>query len=86
MALFKIEWSKSTLKDFTDIPKKERLIILKKIESLSTNPHPLGSLKLECSTNSWRFRYGNYRVIYNIEDTHLIILIIKVGHRKEVYT
>ena len=85
MALFKIEWSKSSLKDLVDVPKKERLIILKKIESLSVNPHPLGSLKLEGASNSWRFRYGNYRVIYNIEDKHLIILIIKIGHRKEVY-
>jgi len=85
MALFKIEWAKSAIKDFSDLPKKERLIILKKIKSLSIEPHPAGSIKLEGSIDSWRFRYGNYRVIYNIEDQNLTILVIKIGHRKDIY-
>ena len=85
MAIFKIEWAKSAIKDFSELPKKERLIILKKIESLANEPHPTGSIKLEGSIDSWRFRYGNYRVIYNIENQNLIVLVVKIGHRKDVY-
>lgn len=55
------------------------------IESLSADPRPLGCKKLKGRQNEYRARLGNYRVIYSIEDAALVITIIKVGHRRDIY-
>jgi mRNA interferase RelE/StbE len=51
---------------------------------LADNPRPPKSKKLT-ARDSWRIRIGNYRVIYLIEDDNLIVIVIEIGHRKEVY-
>ncbi|MET7255481.1 type II toxin-antitoxin system RelE family toxin [Dyadobacter fermentans] len=55
------------------------------IDSLTANPRPSGVKKLENYKNSYRVRVGQYRIIYEIEDHQLIVEVIKVGNRKEVY-
>lgn len=55
------------------------------IESLAAEPRPPGCKKLKGRQNEYRARLGNYRVIYSIEDTALVITIIKVGHRRDIY-
>ena len=84
MASYRIEFAKSVRKDFKRIPKSDANRILRKIESLAENPRPPESKKLT-NDNSHRIRIGNYRVIYDIEDEVLIVLILKVGNRKDVY-
>ncbi|NGZ26295.1 MAG: type II toxin-antitoxin system RelE/ParE family toxin [Magnetococcales bacterium] len=59
--------------------------ILSAAHSLATNPRPPGSIKLEGHSNLWRIRAGDFRILYVIEDERLIILLVKVGHRREVY-
>ncbi len=58
--------------------------ILDSIEKLGQNPRPIGSKKLK-GREGYRIRIGNYRVIYKIFDTELIIDVIAVGHRKDIY-
>mgnify|MGYP001191304826 CR=1 FL=1 len=58
--------------------------IIKTLESLETNPRPLGCKKLK-GREGYRIRTGNYRIIYDIIDEVLIIEIIAIGHRKEIY-
>lgn len=58
--------------------------ILQRIESLSRNPRPPGSVKL-AGQDVYRIRVGDYRIIYAIQDDRLIVLVIDVGHRREVY-
>lgn len=72
-------------KDFKNIPDKDLSSILKCIEILSKNPRKNGSKKLT-GQDRYRYRVGKYRIIYSIEDDELIILIIKVGHRKSIYS
>ena len=84
MAGYKIFFRKSVWKDFESIPKKELNKILQKIESLSENPRPSGSQKLS-GQERFRIRQGRYRIIYSIQDEKLTVLIVKVGHRKDVY-
>ncbi|MEH1914847.1 type II toxin-antitoxin system RelE family toxin [Nostoc sp.] len=56
-----------------------------KIDDLADNPSPNGVVKLEDSDNGYQIRVGSYRVIYDIFDDVLIVSVVKVGHRKEVY-
>jgi mRNA interferase RelE/StbE len=59
--------------------------IISEINSLIENPRPVGAVKLTGSDNLFRVRIGDYRIIYAIEDDLLVILIVEVGHRREIY-
>jgi len=85
MASYKIEWVKSAEKEFHKLPKKEKALLIGKILELSKNPRPNGSKKLEGAENTYRIRHGDFRVLYQIEHGILLILIVRVAHRKEVY-
>ena len=84
MAEYKIFFKKSVWKDFKSIPNKDLKRIIKRIESLSTNPRFPGCQKLS-GQERYRLRQGRYRIIYSIQDEELTIWVIKVGHRKEIY-
>ncbi|MGJ3243681.1 MAG: type II toxin-antitoxin system RelE family toxin [Opitutales bacterium] len=84
MASYKVEFSKSARMDFKGLPKNDALRILEKIKSLESDPRPLGSKKLK-GEESYRIRIGMYRVIYDIRDSLLVVLVLRVGHRKEIY-
>ena len=53
------------------------------IDDLASNPRPHGSAKLEGADDLYRIRVGDYRIIYRIEDDRLIVLVVRIGHRKE---
>ena len=55
------------------------------ILGLAVAPHPAGSKKLQGSDDLYRIRIGDYRVIYLVEDKHLVVLVVAVGHRRDVY-
>lgn len=84
MAKYKIEFKPSVWKDLDDVPKADRRRRLNKIHSFADNPRPIGSQKL-ASQERYRLRQGVYRIIYSIEDDRLIVVVVKVGHRREVY-
>jgi mRNA interferase RelE/StbE len=75
---------KSAQKNLAKIQLNDRERIITAIRNLGDNPRPTGSKKLT-GRNAWRIRTGNYRVIYEIEDDKLIVLVVDVGHRKEIY-
>jgi len=56
-----------------------------RIGGLADNPRPPGCVKLSGAPERWRVRVGDYRVIYSVEDATLIVLVIEVGNRREVY-
>lgn len=55
------------------------------ILSLSSNPRPVGSKKLKGLKNVFGIRAGDYRIIYEIQDKRLVVLVIRIGHRKDIY-
>jgi len=55
------------------------------IELLSENPRPPKAIQLVGGAGEWRVRTGDYRIIYEIHDDHLIVLVLRVGHRREIY-
>ena len=84
MAAYKIFFRKSVKKDLSVIPVKDLKRILQKIESLGTNPRPTGCEKLS-GQEKYRLRQGNYRIIYSIQDYELIVWVVKIGHRRNIY-
>jgi mRNA interferase RelE/StbE len=82
---YSISYKKSVDKDLRSLPSAVRTKIISKIQMLSTAPRPEGSTKLHGAINLYRIRHSDYRIIYQIKDYELIIIVIKVGHRKEVY-
>jgi mRNA interferase RelE/StbE len=85
MGKFKIIWKKSAVKDLSTLPKDCALRIINIINSLEENPLTQNSLKLAGSKNSYRIRFSDYRIIYSLFQEQLIIEIIKIAHRKDVY-
>jgi len=85
MASFKIEWKGSSERDIRNIDKQHIHRILNAVEALSENPFPAQFKKLQGSESSYRIRIGDYRVIIDIDKQNLLILIIKIGHRKNIY-
>ena len=81
---YSIEFYKAAEKQLKDLPKKEQKRIAAAIDQLADDPRPRGAKKLKGS-EYWRTRVGNYRVIYEINDGKLIVTIIRIGDRKDVY-
>jgi len=83
--MYTLLYKKSVEKDLRKLPNNIRLTIIEKIKSLSVDPVPQGSTKLKGQEALYRIRHSNYRVIYEIVNNKLVIIVIKVAHRKEVY-
>ncbi len=82
---FQIEYKSSVKKELRKLAQSDRLAIVNKIQLLKNEPSPEGSAKLKGSVDLFRIRHGDYRVIYQIKKKVLIIIIIRIGHRREVY-
>jgi mRNA interferase RelE/StbE len=84
VANYKILIKSSAAKELAKLPKKDIQRISSKIKSLSVDPRPHGCEKLS-TQERYRIRQGNYRIVYSIEDDKLIVFVIKIAHRSEVY-
>ena len=67
------------------LPQKKQKQVLSAIESLENEPRPAQCKKLVDAANVYRVRSGDYRILYQIEDAQLLVLVIKVAHRRDVY-
>ncbi len=81
---YEIEIERAALKALEKIHTPDRNKIISAIEKLSSNPRPVGAKKLT-GRDGWRLRVGSYRVIYEIEDHICYILVLDLGHRKDIY-
>jgi mRNA interferase RelE/StbE len=59
--------------------------VVRLLEVLADEPRPGGVVKMAGGENLWRIRIGDYRVVYEIQDRRLIVLVVRVAHRKDVY-
>lgn len=84
MAKYDVRLRKSVAKDLAPVPKQDVQRIMVAIQSLADNPRPVNSKKLSGS-EKYRFRCGVYRILYEIQDSLLVVCVVKVGHRREVY-
>jgi len=84
MANYELRFRKSVSKDLDPIPKRDIQRLLQVIQALADNPRPPQAIKLS-GAEKYRLRCGVYRVLYEIHDDLLVVCVVKVGHRKDVY-
>jgi mRNA interferase RelE/StbE len=83
--IYQVEFTKQAAKQFKSLPDLVQQRISPQVDALSIEPRSSGSVKLTGSENLYRIRVGDYRIIYSIEDDLLVILVVKIAHRREVY-
>jgi mRNA interferase RelE/StbE len=83
---YEIGFKPSALREIRKLDEAARKVIISEIELLADNPRPDGCKKLKGEVNLYRIRvFNNYRVVYEIQDRKLVVTVVKVGHRRDVY-
>ena len=82
--MYRVEIQSKALRELKRINRQDRQRILNVIDGLAENPRPIGSKKLT-DTEDWRIRVGVYRIVYRIQERRLLVLVVRIGHRSDVY-
>ncbi|NUN96077.1 MAG: type II toxin-antitoxin system RelE/ParE family toxin [Candidatus Omnitrophica bacterium] len=82
---YEVVFSPRAERDLEGLPQVSRVRIIRKAESLARTPRPPGVEKLEGMDKTYRVRVGDFRIVYEIQDSALVVLVLRVGHRREVY-
>lgn len=86
MGRYRVLIKPSARKELLAIPtKKDRQRLVRRIELLGEDPRPAGCEKLAGGGDRYRVRQGQYRIVYEIRDAELVVLVVKLGHRRDVY-
>ena len=85
MARYSIEISRTAEKQLKKLNRDDQRRVVKAIVALADDPHPRGSRSLTGYDDVFRIRVGPYRVLYSVSGKKLVIIILKIGHRKDVY-
>lgn len=85
MPKYAVLFKPSADKQLRRLPEDVQKRIVRAVEALADDPRPAGSVKLADEDNLWRIRVGNYRVVYAIDEDKLIVLVLRVAHRKDIY-
>lgn len=83
--LYRIELSRKAQRQLRALPHEVQRRLGRAIDGIAVNPRLPGSRKLSGATDLWRVRVGDYRLVYRVWDEVLLILVMAVGHRKDVY-
>jgi len=83
---YEIGFKSAALRQLRKLNTEVQVAVIRAVEDLANNPRPEGCKKLKGELSLYRIRVaGNYRVIYEIQDKQLVIAIVKIGHRRDVY-
>lgn len=85
MASYSVEVSATAEKQIRGLKKDDQLRVVRAIAGLAARPRPSGTRKLRGFDDVYRLRAGTYRILYSIEDRRLLVIVLKVGHRRDVY-
>jgi mRNA interferase RelE/StbE len=80
-----IDFTASAAREFRALDRQLQRRISSKVSELAEDPFPAGVRKFQGEADHWRIRVGDYRVIYRVETRRVVIVIVKIGHRREVY-
>jgi mRNA interferase RelE/StbE len=82
---YSVEFTATAEKQLDKFPDATRRRLIEAISRLGENPRHTGTKKLSGEEGFYRTRSGDYRIVYRIEDNRLLVLVVKIGHRREVY-
>lgn len=85
MSRYRVEVARRAVKALRALPRQEQQRIRAAIDLLAENPRPPRCTKLAGETHAYRVRVGDYRIVYEIFDDRLVVQVIRIGHRREVY-
>jgi mRNA interferase RelE/StbE len=82
---YAVQWARTTLKQLEKLDRTAQKKIVLAVTKLADNPRPHGVKNLVTRPGDYRLRVGDYRVVYEIHDDRLVVLVVTVAHRREVY-
>jgi len=82
---YRVEVKKSAVKEIAALPKRDQRRVIRAIAALADEPRPEGARKLTGAEDAYRIRVGDYRIIYQIANDVLTVLVVRVAHRKDAY-
>jgi mRNA interferase RelE/StbE len=85
MSKYAVRLDKPVQKVLDGLPRALYSRLMKAIVALADDPRPSGSLKMESAEALYRIRVGDWRIIYSIEDDVLVVVVVRIGQRKDVY-
>ena len=85
MAALRIEVSATAERQLRALPREDQGRVVRAIQRLGEEPHPRGCRKLAGYRDLWRIRVGYHRVLYSVDRQRIVVIVLKTGHRKDVY-
>ncbi|MEP7378235.1 MAG: type II toxin-antitoxin system RelE/ParE family toxin [Chloroflexota bacterium] len=85
MASYRLVFKRRAAKELEDLPAKVRPRVVERVDALAHNPRPVGYEQLS-GEKKYRIRQGDYRIVYGIDDAQSVVTVVKVGHRRDVYS
>jgi mRNA interferase RelE/StbE len=83
---YTVDFTPAAARQFRKLPRNVQAVLRPAIDALAEEPRPPGVKKLTSTEQgTYRIREGDYRIVYDIEDDILLVLVVRVGHRREVY-
>ena len=84
MASYRLQIKPTAVEELEALPPKDARRVVAKIRKLASEPRPAGAEKLS-GQDKYRVRQGNYRVLYSVDDAESTVVVVKIGHRRDVY-
>ncbi|HUF33956.1 MAG TPA: type II toxin-antitoxin system RelE/ParE family toxin [Acidimicrobiales bacterium] len=85
MSRYEVHIARRAVKSLARLPRREQQRIRAAIDLLADEPRPPGCVALKGEERAYRVRVGDYRIIYEVHDRRLVVLVVSVGHRRDVY-
>ena len=85
MSEYRVEIARRAIKSIAKLPSKEQLRVRAAIDLLADDPRPPGCVAMAGEDSVYRVRIGDYRILYEVIDERLVIQVVRVGHRRDVY-
>jgi mRNA interferase RelE/StbE len=83
---YTIEFKRTAMKELASLDPLAQRRIKEKIDTLAENPRPQGTIKLKGHSSAWRLRVGDYRIVYEIHDNILVVVVLRTAKRSDVYS
>lgn len=85
MSSYRVDIARRALRTLAALPRQEQQRVRAAIDLLADTPRPPGSVKLTGEDRAYRVRVGDYRIVYEVLDDRLVIHVVRIGHRRDVY-